>query len=165
MPSTNVKYKNSLLIICLLVITFIIYSAITPLLIEIIKYIFQKQNIDYARDYENFNYFTFRWWFMDANGTAFFFTWSFIFLVMFPYIMCYKFSSLNKLRFIHKFLFFFLLMLIAGLLLVPSAFVTNFFLTDKYPQKVLLLFSLSVIISPMVNFVLDRYLEVDRKIS
>jgi uncharacterized membrane protein len=52
-------------------------------------------------------------------------------------------------------------MLIAGLVLVPSAFVTNFFLLDKYPQKVLLLFSLSVIISPMVNLVLDRYFEID----
>ena len=158
MTATSKKYKNILLAVNLFIIAFIIYSAVTPLIIEVIKYIFQKQNINYAMDYKNFNYFTFKWWFMDANGTAFFFSWSFIFLVMVPYIMCYKFSSLNELGFFYKFLFFFLLMSIAGLLLVPSAFVTNFFLIGKYPQKILLIFLLSLIMCPIINYVLEKYL-------
>jgi len=157
MRAPKKNYRKTLLIIRLLVITFIVYSAATPLLVQTIYYVFRKQDVSYAMNYPGFSYFDVARWFQDANGTAFFFSWFFIIMVLFPYVINYIGLPLYKVNFIYKFLLFFSLMLIAGLFLVPWGFVTDFFLSGKYPQKVLLLFLLSVIVCPMVNFVLDEY--------
>ena len=157
--------KKSLLIVSLFAITFIIYSAVTPLLVQIIYHFFYKQDTNnLGITTPQFADFSFSRWFQDANVTAFFFSWFFILFVLFPYFIFYKGTSLHRISYFYKFLFFFFLMLVAGLFFVPWGFVTEFFLRGKYPQKVVLLFSLSIIICPMINFVLDRYLKLDNKI-
>lgn len=142
----------------MLAIAFIAYSAATPVLVQIIYYAFQKQDLN--ANYPGYSYFSFTTWFQDANMTAWFFSWFFLLLVLFPYVIFYKGTSLYRLGFIYKFLFFFFLMLLSGIFLVPWGFVTEFFLLDKYPQKILLLFSLSVVMCPVVNLVLNNYLKV-----
>ena len=142
----------------LLIIAFLIYSILTPFFVQIINYLFRNENSNnYAMNSPQHRYFDFQTWFQDVNVTAFFFSWFFIILVLFPYVIFYLGLKMPRLGFLCQFSLFLFLMLVAGLVIVPWGFVSEFFLLGRYPQKVILLVSLSVFICPMVISVINKH--------
>lgn len=159
MTAINQRRNFVFLVSGLAGIGFLIYSLLTPFLVQLIRFLFRDEDsTNYAINSAEFSYFSWQRWFEDVNVTAFFFSWFFILLVLLPYTIFYIGSRVHRYHSLLKFLLFFLFMIAAGLLVVPWGFITEFFLQKNYPQKVLLLFMVSILICPTVNYILDKYL-------
>jgi hypothetical protein len=159
MTAINQRRNRVFLISGLAVVGFVIYSLLTPLLVQIIQFLFRNEDAgNQAINSPGFSYFSWQRWFEDVNVTAFFFSWFFILLVLLPYSVFYLRSRLRNYHPFLKYLLFFLFMIAAGLLIVPWGFITEFFLQQNYPQKVLLLLVVTLMVCPMVNYILNKHL-------
>ena len=140
-------------------ISLLLYSLIVPFLVQLIRFLFRsEEKNNYAIISPNYSYFSWQRWFEDVNVTAFFFSWFFILLVLLPYTILYLRSIVGGMNFTVKFVIFLTFMIVAGLMIVPWGFITEFFLRGNYPQKIILLSLISLIVCPIVNTVLDWYL-------
>lgn len=158
MTAINQRKNRVFLISALAGVGFIIYSLLTPFLVQIIRYVFRNEySGNHAVNSFWFSYFSWQRWFEDVNVTAFFLSWFFIFLVLLPYTIFYLRSGLRNYHFIFKCLIFFLFIIGAGLLIVSWGFITEFLLVHNYPQKILLLLVVSGTLCPMINYVLNGY--------
>lgn len=84
-----------------------------------------------------------------------FYTWPFVFLVLFPYSLVYLGTSLKGRHVIYQMLLFYALMTLAGVV-APEASVIESFKPHPYPEVWIMYFLLTIIFCPLCNIALDR---------
>ncbi len=96
------------------------------------------------------------YWYLGWGYTLFAFTWSYLVFVLIPYSLLYVNTKLNSGSILIKFVVFYALMLVMGVLLPYASVIGLFTSSHRYPNIFILYLLLTLTICPLCNYFLNK---------